>query len=424
MMQLDHKYQVWHPYTQMKGAEIIPIVRGEGARLYSSNGDEFIDAISSWWTNIHGHAHPYIAEAIYKQASTLEQTIFAGFSHEPAIRLADKLLKHIPYHHKVFYTDNGSTAVEVALKMALQFWRNQEDKKTKIICFKDAYHGDTFGAMSMSGRGLFTHAFQSLLFDVIFIDTPTYSNEAAIIEQFNNRLQSAEKEEIAAFIFEPLVLGSAGMLMYSPQLLDKLLELCRQNGILSIADEVMTGFGRTGIFLATDYCQNKPDIVCLSKGITGGFLPFAATTCTQQIYDAFYSDEKTKMLFHGHSYTANPLGCAAGIASLELFERENTFEKIKHIEQRHSDFSKEIAKSPGAKNVQHLGTILRLELSTNENSGYLNNIRDKAYKFFIEHKIILRPLGNVVYILPPYCISDEELTEVYAAITEYVSEIS
>jgi adenosylmethionine-8-amino-7-oxononanoate aminotransferase len=200
MMQLDHKYQVWHPYTQMKGAEIIPIVRGEGARLYSSNGDEFIDAISSWWTNIHGHAHPYIAEAIYKQASTLEQTIFAGFSHEPAIRLADKLLKHIPYHHKLFYTDNGSTAVEVALKMALQFWRNQEDKKTKIICFKDAYHGDTFGAMSMSGRGLFTHAFQSLLFDVIFIDTPTYSNEAAIIEQFNNRLQSAEKEEIAAFI--------------------------------------------------------------------------------------------------------------------------------------------------------------------------------------------------------------------------------
>lgn len=423
-MQLDHKYQVWHPYTQMKGAEIIPIVRGEGARLYSSNGDEFIDAISSWWTNIHGHAHPHIAEAIYKQASTLEQIIFAGFSHEPALQLADKLLKRIPYHDKVFYTDNGSTAVEVALKMALQFWRNQENQKTKIICFKDAYHGDTFGAMSMSGRGVFTQAFQSLLFEVIFIDTPNYSNEAVIIDQFNNTLQSAERGEIAAFIFEPLVLGSAGMLMYSPQLLDKLLELCRQNGILSIADEVMTGFGRTGKFLATDYCQNKPDIVCLSKGITGGFMPFAATTCTQQIYDAFYSDEKTKMLFHGHSYTANPLGCAAGIASLELFERENTFEKIKHIELRHSDFSKAIAKYSGAKNVQHLGTILRLELNTNENSGYLNNIRDKAYKFFIDRKIILRPLGNVVYILPPYCISDEELTKVYAAITEFVSEIS
>lgn len=420
----NENYPVWHPYTQMKGAEIIPIARGEGARLYSQNGEEYIDAISSWWTNIHGHAHPHIANAIFKQATSLEQTIFAGFSHEPALLLAQKLLIRIPFHQKVFYTDNGSTAVEVALKMALQFWSNQGIRKSKVVCFRDAYHGDTFGAMSMSARGVFTQAFQPMLFDVIFLDTPHMDNEEEVIAQYLLLIQADKNQEIAAFIFEPLVLGSAGMLMYHPQLLDRLLEISKQYNILAIADEVMTGFGRTGEFLATDYCKNKPDIICLSKGITGGFMPFAATTCTQYIYDAFYSDEKTKMLFHGHSYTANPLGCAAGIASLELFEVENTFKNIDRISQSHKNFADQLKTYTGVKNIHTCGTILRMELTTSENSGYLHPIRDKAYQFFMERKIILRPLGNIVYILPPYCITTKELDKVYLAIIDFLQENS
>ena len=316
---------VWHPYTQMKNADIIPITRGQGAYLYDEKGEQYIDAVASWWTNIHGHSHPHIANAIAEQAKKLEHVIFAGFTHEPAEKLAKKLLQRIPYHQKIFYSDNGSTAVEVAIKMALQYWSNKGEERKKIICFRYAYHGDTFGSMSVSARGVFTQPFKNLLFDVAYIDIPKSENESEIIQQLHQHIDAA------AFIFEPLVLGSAGMLMYSEKILDELISICKQNNILSIADEVMTGFGRTGKFLAIDYCKNKPDIICLSKGITGGFLPFAATTCTQEIYDTFLSDEKSKMFFHGHSYTANPLGCAASIASLALFESENTLEKISKI---------------------------------------------------------------------------------------------
>lgn len=403
---------VWHPYTQMQGADIIPIVRGEGTYLYDDKGNEYIDAVASWWTNIHGHSHPHIANAIAIQAKKLEQVIFAGFTHEPAEMLARKLLQRIPHHQKIFYSDNGSTAVEVAIKMALQYWSNKGEARKKIICFRDAYHGDTFGTMSVSERGLFTKPFQQLLFDVEFI-------------QFgNSEIRKFENEGIAAFIFEPLVLGSAGMKMYSAELLNELLSVCKKNNIITIADEVMTGFGRTGKFLATDYCENKPDIICLSKGITGGFLPFAATTCTQNIYDAFLSTEKQKMFLHGHSYTANPLGCAAAIASLEVFDAENTFEKIARIATQHATFSETLKNNKRVKEVRQCGTILAIEIQTNEASGYLNNIRDLAYQFFIERKIILRPLGNVIYILPPYCISENDLKKVYGAISDFLVELS
>ncbi|MCX6199427.1 MAG: adenosylmethionine--8-amino-7-oxononanoate transaminase [Bacteroidetes bacterium] len=403
---------VWHPYTQMQDAGIIPITRGEGTYLYDDKGNQYIDAVASWWTNIHGHAHPYIANAIAEQAKKLEQVIFAGFTHEPAEILAHKLLLRIPHHQKIFYSDNGSTAVEVAIKMALQYWSNKGEARKKIICFRDAYHGDTFGSMSVSERGVFTKPFQQLLFDVEFI------------EFGNSEIRKFENEGIAAFIFEPLVLGSAGMKMYSAELLDELLAVCKKNNIITIADEVMTGFGRTGKFLATDYCTNKPDIICLSKGITGGFLPFAATTCTQNIYDAFLSTEKQKMFLHGHSYTANPLGCAAAIASLEVFETENIFEKITRIETQHAAFAETLKNDKRVKEVRQRGTILAIEMQTDEASGYLNNIRDHAYQFFIERKIILRPLGNVIYILPPYCISNDDLKKVYGAISDFLAELS
>jgi len=413
---------VWHPYTQMKNAEIIPIVRGEGTYLYDENGEQYIDAVASWWTNLHGHAHPVIANAIAEQAKKLEHVIFAGFTHEPAEQLAEQLLKRIPYHNKIFYSDNGSTAVEVAIKMALQYWSNQGEVRKKIICFRDAYHGDTFGSMSVSARGVFTQPFQNLLFDVVFIDTPNNENEIEVVEQLNSEIRKFRNSEIAAFIFEPLILGSAGMLMYSESALEKLISICKQNNILTIADEVMTGFGRTGKFLATDYCENKPDIVCLSKGITGGFLPFAATTCTQKIYDVFLSDEKSKLFFHGHSYTANPLGCAAAVASIDLFETENTFENISRIEFHHSKFAENLKGNARVKEIRMRGTVVAIELKTDESSGYLNNIRDKAYRFFIQQKIILRPLGNVIYILPPYCISDADLKKVYTAICDFLKE--
>lgn len=415
------QYPIWHPYTQMQTAgNPLKIVRGEGAYLYDEEGNRYIDAVSSWWTNLHGHAHPHIAQAIAKQARQLEQVIFAGFTHNPAIQLAEKLLQRIPHHSKVFYSDNGSTAVEAAVKMALQFWWNKGEARKKIIAFRDAYHGDTFGAMSVSARGVFTQPYQPLLFDVLFVDVPVSGNEEQCLLQLK-RILNENKNEIAAFIFEPLVLGSAGMLMYKYAVLDELLKLCKANNILTIADEVMTGFGRTGKFLATDYCSVKPDIICLSKGITGGFLPFAATTCTQKIYDAFLSDEKSKMLFHGHSYTGNPLGCAAAIASLEVFETENVFSRILFIEKQHAHFSKHIKNYASVKEVRHTGTILAIELKTESESGYLNTIRDKAYNFFMKRKIILRPLGNVVYVLPPYCVSEKDLAEIYSAIEDFLN---
>jgi adenosylmethionine-8-amino-7-oxononanoate aminotransferase len=399
---------------------LIEIASGKGCYLYSRNGEQYIDAISSWWTNIHGHSHPYIAQKIYEQAQKLEHVIFAGFTHEPAEKLADKLLSRIPHHQKVFYSDNGSTAVEVAIKMTLQFWWNHGEKRKKIIALRDAYHGDTFGAMSASARGTFTKPYVDLLFDVAFIDTPLKGKEQNTLNQLKALIDN-NPNEIAVFIFEPLVLGSAGMLMYDEKILDELIATCRKNNVLTIADEVMTGFGRTGKFLATDYCSEKPDIICLSKGITGGFMPFAATTCTQKIYDAFLSSDKSKMFFHGHSYTANPLGCAAALASLELFDSENTFEKINGIQQKHKQFANEIATLPKVKEVRCRGTIVALEINTNEPSGYLNNIRDKAYQFFIDKKIILRPLGNIIYILPPYCMSDNDLDLVYKAIKEFLN---
>ncbi len=410
---------IWHPYTQMKNAHPpIPIVKGEGVYLFDEKGNKYIDAVSSWWVNIHGHSHPYIAQKVYEQFLLLEHVIFAGFTHPKAVELAERLLKKLPASlSKIFYSDNGSTAVEVALKLAIQYWSNKGLKKNKIIAFHQGYHGDTFGAMSVSGRSIFTKAFTHFLFDVEYIQVPVKGKEN---EVFNEMKKIILSNDVAAFIFEPLVLGAGGMIMYEPETLEKLLQICKQNNILTIADEVMTGFGRTGKFLATDYIQSKPDIICLSKGITGGAMPLGVTGCTQAVYDAFLSDDPTKTFYHGHSYTANPLACAAACASLDLFEKQETEKNIQRITQKHAQFVNAVQKHVSVAKFRQQGTILAIEVNTTKKTNYHHPIKEKIIPFFLERNIILRPLGNVMYVLPPYCISNEELDDIYLSIEEFL----
>jgi adenosylmethionine-8-amino-7-oxononanoate aminotransferase len=400
---------IWHPYTQMKtAARPIPIVRGEGAYLFTQGGDKIIDAVSSWWVNIHGHSHPYIAQKVFEQLQVLEHVIFAGFTHPQAVTLAENLLSIIPNNQKkIFFSDNGSTAVEVAIKMCLQFWNNQNQNRTKILAFKNAYHGDTFGAMAVSGRSAFTAPFDSLLFDVEFIDLPNQDN----LEQLKTQVSNL-KSHLAFFIFEPLVQGAGGMLMYDAEDLDELINHCRNEQVLTIADEVMTGFGRTGKLFASDHLINKADLMCFSKGLTGGTMPLGITSCTQEIYDAFLSDDKLKTLFHGHSFTANPVACAAANASFDILMSPETTQNLNRISERHSAFKKEIEQHPKLKNIRQCGTIIALEWNVHATS-YFNNIRDNLYNFFLEKGILLRPLGNILYIMPPYIISDDDLDYIY-----------
>ena len=409
---------IWHPFTQTEGLKILPVIKhGKGALLYDENGKEYIDAISSWWVNIHGHANPYIAKKIALQAKKLEQVIFAGFTHQPAIELAERLVQKLPEgFSKIFFSDNGSTSVEVGIKMAIQYWHNLEKPKTKIIALTNAYHGDTFGAMAVGERGLFNRPFESLFFDVEFID-PTKPDEAKL--KFE---ALAATNQIAAFIYEPLIQGSGGMIFYEPQLLNELISISNCHSIICIADEVMTGFYRTGKFLASNHLQLSPDIVCLSKGLTGGFLPMGITTCKGFIFDAFTSTDKFKTFFHGHSYTANPLSCSAALASLDIIEKPNFDMLIKGIEQQHLKFLY-LLKLPQIENPRVLGTILAFEVKNEQNSSYFNNIRDLLYNKFIENGILLRPLGNTVYIMPPYIITKKQLKKVYNIILEVLSSL-
>jgi len=411
---------IWHPYTQMQtAAPPIPIVRGEGALLFDENGKKYIDAVSSWWVNIHGHAHPYIAQKVSEQLTRLEHVIFAGFTHEGAVELAERLLQILPANQqKVFYSDNGSTAVEVAIKMCLQYWHNKGENRTTIMAFKNAYHGDTFGAMAVSGRSAFTAAFDQLLFDVEFIELPTKEN----IQNLKSQI-SRLKSTAACFIFEPLVQGAGGMLMYEAEYLDDLMAHCRKEGILMIADEVFTGFGRTGKPFASNHVRQQPDIMCFSKGLTGGTMALGLTTCTQHIYDAFLSDDRLKTLFHGHSFTANPVAIAAALASLDLFLNPDTALNIKRIEDLHRAFGHKINKHPKVKTIRQTGTIFAMEWETGSDTSYFNSLRDVLYQYFLDAGIILRPLGNTIYILPPYCITDDELNYIYGKIEQALEEL-
>lgn len=407
---------IWHPYTQAKTAPLpILITHAKGAHLYSEDGKDYLDGISSWWVNLHGHTHPYIVEKIKFQAEKLEHVIFADFTHAPAIELASRLLSIVPGKmSKIFYSDNGSTAVEVAIKMSLQFWHNLGLAKTKIICFKNSYHGDTFGAMSVAGRNEFNRPFWKNLFDVETIDAPFKGQEDLALSQLESIIH---KGDAACFIFEPLVLGSGGMRMYPSDGLDKLIKLCQEHDVLCIADEVMTGFGRTGSYFACDKLTMTPDLICLSKGLTGGFLPLGATACTKKVYEAFLSNEFSQAFLHGHSYTANPLACSSALASLDLLLESSCTMQRQMIEHSHQAFCKSWSLHPNLKRCEYLGTILALEYRV-EDSSYFHTMRDRLSLFFLNKGILLRPLGNVIYVLPPYCIQKDALQWIYDQIIQ------
>ena len=411
---------VWHPFTHLKSAEDnICIEKAEGSYYYGDKGNKIIDAISSWWVNLHGHSHPYINKKISEQLQKFEHTIFSGFTHPPAVELAERLLKHLPNNlGKVFYSDNGSTAVEVALKMTLQYWHNKGEERTVFIAFENGYHGDTFGSMSVGERNVFNNAFDKLLFDVIHVGLPDEKNIDFIKEQLNRLFQN---HKIAGFIFEPLVQGAAGMKMYEAKYLDEIINLCNKNKVITIADEVMTGFGRTGKFFASHFLKNPPDIICLSKGLTGGYFPLGVTACADFIYEAFISDDKTKTFFHGHSYTANPTTCTAALASLDLMEEENTFKNIARIHNQHQKFLKKIKNHKALNDVRLCGTIIAFEIYTVEESHYLNKASEKIADYFIKKNILLRPLGNVFYLIPPYCTNESDLEYIYSEIESFLN---
>ncbi|ADB41851.1 adenosylmethionine--8-amino-7-oxononanoate transaminase [Spirosoma linguale] len=412
---------IWHPFTQMQTAPLpIPIVRGSGSVLYGADGREYLDMVSSWWVNIHGHAHPHIAQRVSEQLHTLEHVIFAGFTHQPAVELAERLLAILPANQsKVFYSDNGSTAVEVALKMAFQYWHNLGKPRKKIVAFENAYHGDTFGAMAVSGRSAFTAPFTPFLFDVVYLPVPIPGQEEIVLQQ----AEALFSEEVAAFIAEPLVQGAGGMVMYQPDVLDTLFRLARDKGALIIADEVMTGFGRTGKLFASDYLAEKPDMMCLSKGLTGGTMALGVTSCAESIYNAFLSDDKHKTLFHGHSFTANPLACTAALASMDVLLLSETQANIERITASHAAFANKLAAYPTVENIRQHGTLLAFDIKAGEQTSYFNNIRDTAYNFLLDRGILMRPLGNVLYMMPPYCTTDEQLAYTHEQIQAFLATL-
>lgn len=423
-MNLSEKDQLyhWHPYTQHQTTGLLPaIVKGEGALLWDETGKEYIDAIASWWVNPYGHANQLVADAIYAQLTTLEHVLFGGFTNEPAVRLSEKLLTLLPSNQKkIFFSDNGSTAVEVALKAALQYFYNQGEQRTKVIAFEDAFHGDTFGAMASSGITFFTEAFQGSLIHVDRIPVPVQGREGESLAQLEKLLAT---EDYAAFIFEPLVQGAAGMVMYAPEALEALMKLCQAQKVFTIADEVMTGFGKTGKNFACDYLSVQPDMMCLSKALTAGTIPMALTTFTQEIFDGFLDADVNKALFHGHTFTANPTGCAAALAGLRLLESDEMQANIQRIHQKHLAFESQIAQNLKVKTTRVLGVIFALEIKTDNIESYYGNLRNKLYHFFIENGIILRPVGNIVYILPPYVITDAQLDKVYQIVERAIEMV-
>ena len=416
LTQRDQQY-LWHPYTQHKTAAApIAIIKGEGALLWDDHDKEYIDAIASWWVNPFGHSNKFIADAIYKQLTTLEHVLFGGFTHEPAVLVAEKLIEILPKNQqKIFFSDNGSTAVEVAIKVALQYFYNKGEKKTTVVAFEDAFHGDTFAAMAASGISFYTQAFEGMFIDVVRIPVPIKGQEQSSFDALEVVIKNYN---CAGFIFEPLVQGAAGMVMYAPENLDRLIEICNQNNVITIADEVMTGFGKTGKNFACDYLTKVPDAICLSKALTGGTIPMAVTTFTQELFDGFYSDDINKALFHGHTFTANPTGCAAALASMTLLETPEMQANIARINQSHLAFQKHIEKHPKVSTTRVLGVIFALEVKVDGEASYYGALRNKLYDFFIQNGIILRPVGNIVYILPPYIISQSQLEKVYTIVEQ------
>jgi adenosylmethionine---8-amino-7-oxononanoate aminotransferase len=451
----DH---IWHPYTQEKTSKrnsLVTRAYKEFIEIIDQDGNEkkLIDGISSWWVNIHGHCHPYVQEKIKDQLSSHEQVIFAGFTHEPAIKLVEKLLKVLPKADlfansnnprtlsKAFFSDNGSTSVEVAIKMALQFFYNKgAHNKKRVITFTDAYHGDTVGTMSVGATDTFHHAFKTILFPVDRVDAPDkfLKNTKTKPISSEERLEAEEKsltelvklieknpDQHAALIIEPLVQAAGGMKFHSTAYLQKIREICNHFDIFLIADEVFTGFGRTGSMFACTQASIVPDMICLSKGLTAGFMPMGLTFTTKEVYEAFYDDSRLKTFFHGHSYTGNSLSCAAGLASIELFERDNRLDDVRYINLMMKDklLKRDLLDLSVIKDIRILGAIAVIEFQTNEEHEYLSGIGPRIYDYFLKQNILLRPLGNVLYFLPPYTISTESLEYCLSKIKSFALDL-
>lgn len=419
MIDNDKKY-VWHPFTQMMTEpDVLEIVKAEGTSLIAKDGKSYLDCNSSWWVNVHGHGHPHIAKAISEQFEKVDHIIFAGATHEKGVELSERIINTLPDNHfqKVFFSDNGSTSTEVALKMCFQYWHNHGTPKNRVLAIEGAYHGDTFGAMSVGERDYFNKPFEPFFFDVDYLQFPTKELEKETLEKAEKLFQT---NDFSALIVEPLIQGSSGMRTYSSEWLDQLVKLAKKHNVIVIFDEVMTAWGRTGELFAMNHVNELPDIVCLSKGLTGGVLPLGLTVTTQKIFDAFLSPERVKAFLHGHSFTGNPLACAAACASLDIFEQESTWEKVKLITSKNKEFGSKMENHPSIEDIRIMGTILAIELKTGEGNTYFSDKRDEAYRFFLSKGLMMRPLGNVIFINPPYSITMEELEYVYEVIEEFI----
>ena len=426
--------KIWHPFTNSAlDPAPIEIERAEGVWLYAKGGRKIIDAVSSWWVNIHGHANPRIAAAIAAQARKMEHVILAGFTHEPAEELAARLGKWVPPSlTHLFFSDDGSTAVEVALKLAVQHFSNRgRAEKSEIVALEHGYHGDTAGAMSVSDDSPFTDPFRTMRYPVHRVHSAYcyrcpvgLRRESCHIEcvQQLEMLLAERGQRIAAVIVEPLLQAAGGMVVHPVEFLQKVRALCTKYDVLLIADEVLTGFGRTGKMFACDLAGGAPDLMCLSKGITGGFLPMGVTLCSDRVEGAFRSENRLHTFYHGHSYTGNALACAAAVESLKIFDDEPVFERIAAIAEINAQRLAQLTEYAAVGDVRQIGTMGAIELRTGD-AGYLSSMRPKLYAFFLEREVLLRPLGNVVYVLPPYVISAAELNRVYDVILEAIEAL-
>ncbi|MGA1852283.1 adenosylmethionine--8-amino-7-oxononanoate transaminase [Sphingobium sp. HT1-2] len=414
---------VWHPFTQHGLNEPIPhVVRAEGATLHLADGSSLIDGISSWWVTTHGHCHPRIAAAIARQAGQLDQLIFAGYTHEPAEAVARGLVDLIPQAPgrdplaHVFFSDSGSTAVEVALKMALGYWHNRaldglDEARSRILVLEHSYHGDTIGAMSIGERGVYNAAWTPLLFDVGTIPFPHPGREQETLAA----LEAACADHPAAFIVEPLILGAGGMLIYPPHVLRAMADICARHDVLFIADEVMTGWGRTGTLFACEQAGVVPDIMAVAKGITGGAIPLAATLATPRIFEAHRSTDRARLFYHSSSYTANAIACAAAAENLAIWAEEDVRGRIAALAQGITDRLASLASHPAFANPRQIGTIMAIDLVAAD-AGYMSDLAPRLRAFFLERGLLLRPLGNTIYLMPPYCIDAQQLDAVFAAL--------
>lgn len=421
LLKKDKQY-VWHPFTQHQTAgDPLQVVRAEGTLLFDIKGKSYIDANSSWWVNVHGHGHPHLAEAVNKQFMELEHVVFAGVTHPKAVELSERITKVLPENfQRVFFSDNGSTSTEVALKMSFQYWFNKDEDRKRVLAIEGAYHGDTFGAMSVGERDMFNRPFEPFFFDVDYLPFPESDKEAEILTKAEKLLST---KTFASLILEPLVQGASGMRMYSSNFLDQLSAIAKKYETIVIFDEVMTGFGRTGKMFAMDHCEVKPDIVCLSKGLTGGTMALGLTVASEKMYQSFLSDEMARGFLHGHSFTANPLASAVSCANLDLFEKPSTKEAINTIVNWNQTFADELKQWQSVENVRQQGTILAFSVKNEAGNTYFSSIRDRAYKFFLNNGVLLRPLGNTIFINPPYCITEEEYIELKSVILGFLRSL-